>query len=136
MNKFVKYVLAAISSLTLTGCQPGCRVKVSGSAEALVIELIDGMPFYSGAPPISSLMIKAMDADRPAWEFHAPSNGCRPLKKLNYGELPQGFVADHGPVALKIGMTYEISVFGCGRTGGTWFRVGSQQVEEVPNPSQ
>lgn len=134
MHSSAKSLTAVFTCFALVSCQPGCEIHVSGSPKAVVIELTDGMLFHFGPPPISNLYVQSANSDRPIWEIHA-SDGCRPIRKVIYGQAPSGFNADQGPAPLQMGKIYQVSVFGCGRPGGAWFRVDGDKVKEIPNPN-
>jgi hypothetical protein len=131
----IKALACCALILATTGCQPGCRVRLSGSAKALSIQIIDGALLHFGPPPISGLEVRSLSEERASWSINAPDRGCRPISSLLYGQTPPSFVANGRATLLKEGETYAVDVFGCGRTGGGWFRVSHGQIEQITNPA-
>lgn len=122
-------------SLMLSSCQVGVDVEVSGSAAAPVFTF-SNMGWFGGyEPPIFDRLQVSENSTKgwPAvWQVNRQEGGCRPAaSRVVYGRTPSGFVVSAKARPLREGVTYELFINGCGRTGGALFKVVNGHVETV-----
>jgi len=119
----------------VSSCQFGVDVEVSGSAAAPVFTFGNMGWFGGDEPPIFDTLEVSENSTKGwpiAWQVDRHERGCRPAtSRVVYGRTPSGFLVSTKASALREGVTYELFVNGCGRTGGALFKVVNGQVETV-----
>lgn len=119
---------ALLAVALLAGCQKDVHVRVSGTAEAAVIELErpDG-----GVPLLHGLSVVDMSRSKTLWSISSSSGSCTPATRVDYGRAPPGFSEDLRPPRLEPGLTYQVVLFGCGLNGGATFTIVGGRIRQT-----
>jgi hypothetical protein len=121
----------AAMSLLVSACQMGMDVEVSGQASAPEFSFQRSGPFgFSQAPAVGIIDISEIGGSQ-TWSLWWTVTNCNPLKRLIYGQIPNGFRELHAPSPLKEGRTYAIEASGCGYIGGSQFKIVHGRVVPV-----
>lgn len=122
--------------LTLTGCERGFVVTVSGPPSQPTFELHPFKTFGVLAgpqPAIDYLFVTAEDAATPAravWVI-SRSPSCTPTHAFRYGVAPRGYEVSTAPAPLIEGVVYRVSMSGCGFSGGVIFKAVGGRIVQV-----
>lgn len=122
-------------SLMLSSCQIGVDVDVSGPAAAPIFTFSNMGWFGGDEPPTFDRLRVSENSTRGwpgVWQLDREEGGCRPATgRVVYGRTPYGFVVSEEASPLREGVTYELSIGGCGASGGALFKVVNGQVKTV-----
>jgi hypothetical protein len=106
--------------LSLTACVRGVHFEIAGDITAPIFRLAPSAFWERGPVCLHRLDVVEMDGDhvrRAVWSVRPAARTCPGLRKLGYGEVPQGFIAEIPASSLAPGLTYEIRVDGSGWLG-------------------
>lgn len=114
--------LALLLAASVAACSAMIPVRISGSLEAPAATFgID--PAKPEKACLGGLAVHELSNAmmRPVWSIEARGRDCRGLRRVVYGETPEGFATTVSPVQLKPGVRYAF--IGYGLTGGPLSRV-------------
>jgi hypothetical protein len=120
----VARVLVCVAALALSSCERGLNVEITGAPDAPDFFLSAKGLFRAAEPAVGYLNVAEVSAGRyhPIWGINR-GPACTPTPRFHFGTVPAGWRESTGPQRLKEGVTYVLSVSGCGFSGGRVFKI-------------
>lgn len=135
-TNIIRGTVIFVAGFSLSSCQYGVEVAVSGSASNFAVSLKERGWFADEPAEFDDLILSTMQngSYEIVWEINTIKQ-CEPhLSRLNYGQTPAGFTNDTPPTKLIEGQEYELDVRGCGRIGAAFFKIADGRIVSLPRP--
>ena len=126
MKRAATIALLSLASLTLTSCERGIDIQIAGAPfepEFLVAGFDNGL-FRGPQPGIDNVDVGQARGgqNRALWSIDRDPS-CAPTSRFHYGAAPDGWSTRVKGRPLEAGVTYVVSMSGCGFIGGRVFKI-------------
>jgi len=123
-----RMLAVAVAALLLSSCERGLKIAIVGSPSEpdFLLSAIGGGPLGGPGPAIDNLKV-ADTQGGPVWAI-SRDPACTPTPSFRFGTVPAGWRERSPPQRLREGVTYVLTVSGCGSFGGRTFKLLRGQI--------
>ena len=128
-RSLAKIGLAALASLTLTGCQLVYEVSVAAQDGHLIFKTV--WKRFGGDKPAAVEQLWVVEESqhpRIVWKVESIATNGQDMEQLQYGQTPRGFRLDVASEPLKIGQLYNVELWGLGGMDEAYFVVARHEI--------
>lgn len=124
MTQIARVLIVGFATAALSSCERGVNIEIVGSpSEPDFLLSTAGLTLWAGPMPgIDNLEVVQASRGGRVWGISRDPS-CTPTPRFRFGVIPGGWRQWSTPQRLQDGVTYVLSVSGCGWLGGRTFKV-------------
>lgn len=132
----VRFALILALGALVAACVRGLIVKVSGPLSAPVFSTSRASPLASGTLCLDRVTVEEVSpagGGRTVWDVSSADLACPPIRRVAYGQAPEGFRTFIAAEPLKMGVAYVVHAHGQGWSGNRSFRFDTPDRAVMPD---